>query len=174
MGPDDVCFLWYEARLTEFFVIWAIFCTFTPLTIQKIKTLKKWKKKKTPGEIIILHKCTKNHDHMLYCSWDMACDGSNCYFSFWAIFCPFTPLTVQKKSNFFKNERNTWKYSHTCSNNLLNKMTTRLRRPMLSPLELIPIQTLLYQTTTCLTQLATTLFVPQMIKNLFKTATAKL
>ena len=23
--------------------------------------------KKTPGDIIILHSCTKNHDHMLYC-----------------------------------------------------------------------------------------------------------
>ena len=26
----------------------------------------------------------------------MACDGCNCYFSFWAIFCPFTPLTARK------------------------------------------------------------------------------
>ena len=25
-------------------------------------------KKKTPGDIIVLHKCTKNQDHMLYCS----------------------------------------------------------------------------------------------------------
>ena len=49
-----------------------------------------------PGDIIILHKCTKNHDHMLYCSWDMAHDRCNCYFSFRAIFCPFTPLTAQK------------------------------------------------------------------------------
>ena len=32
---------------------------------------------------------------MLYCSWDMACDGCN-YFSFWAIFCPFTPVTAWK------------------------------------------------------------------------------
>ena len=43
-------------------------------------------KKKNPGNIIILHKCTKNHDLMLYCSWDMVCAGCNCYFSFWAIF----------------------------------------------------------------------------------------
>ena len=54
------------------------------------------KMKKTPGDIIILYKCTKNHDHMLYCSWDMMCDRCNCYFSFWAIFCPSTPLTAQK------------------------------------------------------------------------------
>ena len=32
----------------------------------------------------------KNH-HMLYCSWDMVFDGCNCCFSFWAIFCPFSP-----------------------------------------------------------------------------------
>ena len=43
-----------------------------------------------------LHNCTKNHDHMLYCPWDMARDRCNCYFSFWAIFCPLTPLTAQK------------------------------------------------------------------------------
>ena len=52
------------------------------------------KPKKTPGDIIILHKCTKNHDHMLYCSLDMAYNRCNCYFSFWAIFCHFTSLTA--------------------------------------------------------------------------------
>ena len=45
---------------------------------------------------IILHKCSKNRDHMLYCSWDMAFDGCKFYFSFWAIFYPFTPLTTRK------------------------------------------------------------------------------
>ena len=47
----------------------------------------------------MLHKCTKNHDDMLslmlFCSWDMVHDGCN-YFSFWAVFCPFTPVTPQK------------------------------------------------------------------------------
>ena len=95
----DVWFLRYEAWQTEFFGFWAIFCPFAPLT-QKIKILKKWKK--TPGDIIILHKRTKNHDHMLYCSWDMAHDGCNCYFSFWAIFSPFTPLTTWKIKIFKK------------------------------------------------------------------------
>ena len=41
---------------------------------------------KTPADIIILYKCTKNHDHILYYSWDIVRDGCNCYFSFWAIF----------------------------------------------------------------------------------------
>ena len=71
----------------------AVFCPFTSLTTQKIKILEKLKK--IPGDIIILHKCTKNHDHMLYCSWDTACGGCN-YFSLWAIFCPFTLRTAQK------------------------------------------------------------------------------
>ena len=31
------------------------------------KNLNFEKMKKTPGDIIILHKGTKNHDHMLYC-----------------------------------------------------------------------------------------------------------
>ena len=35
---------------------------------EKMKKKKKKKKKKPPRDIIILHKCTKNQDHMLYCS----------------------------------------------------------------------------------------------------------
>ena len=38
----------------KFLSFWTIFCPFSPLTTQKIKNLKKWKKK--PGDII-LHKC---------------------------------------------------------------------------------------------------------------------
>ena len=52
------------------------------------------KMKKTPGDAIILHKCTKNYDHMVYCFWDMTCDRCN-YFSFWAIFCPFTARKIK-------------------------------------------------------------------------------
>ena len=58
---------------------WAIFCHFTPLTAWKMKILKM---KTKPGDIIILNKGTKNSDHRLYCSWDMASDGCNCYFHF--------------------------------------------------------------------------------------------
>ena len=32
----------------------------------------------------------------------MACYRCDCYFSFWAIFCPFTPLTCPKNENFKK------------------------------------------------------------------------
>ena len=52
--------------MDTFFVILDHFLAFfTPLATWKIKTLKN---KKTPGVIIILHKCTKSHDHMLHCS----------------------------------------------------------------------------------------------------------
>ena len=64
------------------------------------------KMKKIPGDII-LHKCTKNHDHMLYCSWNMMRDGCNYYFSFWAIFCPSTPHN-SPKNEIQKNERDLW------------------------------------------------------------------
>ena len=65
---------------------------FTLLMTEKIKIKKK--KKKICKDTIILHQCTKNHDHMLYCSQDMARDRCKFYFSFWAIFGPFTPLTL--------------------------------------------------------------------------------
>ena len=40
--------------------------------------------------------CAINYDQMMYDSWDMVHDRCNCYFSFWAIVCPFTQLTAQK------------------------------------------------------------------------------
>ena len=53
----------------NYFVILGHFLPFTPLTIQKMKISKT---KKNPEDIIILHKCTKNHNHPLYCSRDVA------------------------------------------------------------------------------------------------------
>ena len=90
----------------NYFSFWAIFCLFTLLTARKMKIF--FKMKKTPGDIIILHKCTRNHDHMLHCSLYMARDTCNFYFSFWA-FLPFYPLPAKKNQ---KNEKNTWRYHH--------------------------------------------------------------
>ena len=53
------------------------------------------KMKKTPGDIIILHVCTINDNHMMYGSWDMEVDGQN-FLSFWTIFLHFYPLTTRK------------------------------------------------------------------------------
>ena len=98
-----------------------IFWPFTPLTTQKIRILKKWKKNIQILSlyhhfniilllyycIIILHMCTKNHNHMMYASWDMQCDRYNCL-PFWAIFCPITSLMTTKIKIW--NVKNTWRY----------------------------------------------------------------
>ena len=42
---------------------------------------------KTPGDIILLHFCTTNEDHMMYCSWDIRQDRVFChsgpFFALW-------------------------------------------------------------------------------------------
>ena len=60
--------------------------------------------KKTHGDSI-LHKYTRNNDHMLYCSRDKIC--GRCYFSFWAIFYPFTLLKVRNIKISKKMKKNT-------------------------------------------------------------------
>ena len=69
-----------------YFSFWAIFAF---LPDQNLRTIKK-----TPGDIIILHRCTINDNHMMYGYWDMERDGQN-FLSFWTIFCTFIPLTTQ-------------------------------------------------------------------------------
>ena len=102
----DVWVLRYWVWLTEFFVILDQFLPCTPPSNNpKNKTFEKIKK--NAGDIIILHKCTKNPDHMLHCSWDLY----NAWhviriFHFGIIFCPFTPLTTLKIKIFKK-----WKSS---------------------------------------------------------------
>ena len=117
-GLYVILFLRYGARQ-----VWLLFCIlgyfllFYPLTAQRTKILKKWKK--SHGDIIILHSFTKNYDHMLYCSWDMAHGRCNCYFSFWAVFCPLTPLTAQK-IKISKKKKETLRYIiilHICTKN---------------------------------------------------------
>ena len=44
--------------------------------------------KKCPGDIIILYISTKNHNDMMYGSWDTEWDRQK-ILSFWAIFCPW-------------------------------------------------------------------------------------
>ena len=89
---------------------WSFFALLPPWQLEKLKF---WKIAKKPGDIIILHMCTINDNHMMYGYWDMKCEKQNfqawkcyhftqmwwmynCYFSFWAIFCPLTPLPAQK------------------------------------------------------------------------------
>ena len=51
---------WDRQNVSSF---WAIFYPFSSLTTQKIKVLKL---KKTPGDTIILHRCTLNDNQMMY------------------------------------------------------------------------------------------------------------
>ena len=90
--------IWYMvfqiwSATDKMFVILDCFLPFYPPNNPKNQNFEKLKK--TPGDIIILHKCNKNHDHMLHCSLDMVHNEFN-YFLFWAIFYPFTSLTAQK------------------------------------------------------------------------------
>ena len=71
-----------------------------PPSNQKIRILKNWKK--TPTDIIILHMCTINDNHMMYGSWDMEHNRNN--------FCHFGPFFALYPSNNPKN-KNFWKHS---------------------------------------------------------------
>ena len=105
----------YDSRDMEhdrhnFFLFWTIFCLFTPLTAKKMKTSKKKKKKKKN-----LKKCLEiSSPHtsvpkiMIICStvpeiWCVT--DIIVFFSFWAIFCPFTPITAQKMKISKKMEK---------------------------------------------------------------------
>ena len=60
--------------------------------------------KKLPGDIIILHRCNLNDNHM-HGSWDIERDRQN-----FLSFCPL-PLTTWT-INILKNEKNIWRYHH--------------------------------------------------------------
>ena len=60
---------------------------------------------KALGDIIVLHMCTINHNHMMYSSWNIECDGQN-ILSFWIVICPFTHQEP-KKLKFEKMKKNT-------------------------------------------------------------------
>ena len=64
------------------------FCPFTPLTTQKIKILKKWNKNL---EISSIYTCVLQMTIIWCTDHDI-----HIFLSFWAIFCPFTPLTTLK------------------------------------------------------------------------------
>ena len=72
---------------TEFFVILDHFLPFHPPNNLKHQTFEKIKK--TLGDIITLHMCTINGNHLMYGSWDMECDRQ--IFVILDCFLPFTP-----------------------------------------------------------------------------------
>ena len=52
--------------MTELFVILDYFLPFSPANNLENQNFEKKKKKKTPRDIIILHVCTINENHMMY------------------------------------------------------------------------------------------------------------
>ena len=71
--------------------------------------------KNIAGDIIILHICTKNQNHMSYSSWDTEWDifflqqesNRNCHFR---PFFALLPHYWTRKLKFGKNVNNTWRY----------------------------------------------------------------
>ena len=99
--------------------------------------------------------------------------GTNDFVELWEIihFKIWTHFSIRQTNLFWINLKHC---GQTCSNDHLCKTSTRRRRPMLSPPEQIPIQWLLYKTTTCLTRPATTFFLSTKWKRPSKTTTNKL
>ena len=77
-----------------------------PLTFQKIKLLKKWKKAWRYYNFTR----TINDNHMMY--WDIECDRQNILL-FWSFFCPFPPPPPPNNSE----KKETWRYYHMCTIN---------------------------------------------------------
>ena len=92
-------FLRYRARQTKIFIILGHFMLFYPLP-QKLKKSKFWENKKTPGDIIMLHLCTKNQDDTIYSSWGMERDRLK--LAMLDHFLPFNPLKNPQNQNFEK------------------------------------------------------------------------
>ena len=90
----------------NFLPFWTIFYPFTSLTTLKFKILKKRKKRSL--EILSFYTCVPK----MTIIWFMVPEISSTteiFLSFWTIFCPFSPLIIQKLK-FKKNEKNIWSY----------------------------------------------------------------
>ena len=95
-----------QSERDRIFCHFAIFCPFTPLMTKKLKI---WKNEKTLGDIIILHMCNINDNHMTYDSWDIRHNWVFCRFG---LFLPFSLPNNLKNQNFEKNEKTFWRYYH--------------------------------------------------------------
>ena len=84
----DVWFLRYGAcDRQNFLSFWTVFCPFIPLTAQKTKTLKNWKK---DLKILPFYMCSINDNHVMYGSWAIECDRQK-FLSFWTMFALLSP-----------------------------------------------------------------------------------
>ena len=103
----EVQFLKDEVRQI-FLSFWADFYPLPPpLTTQKTKIMKKWKKK-TFGDVIILDLCNKKHDQVIMLTqiWSV----TNIIFCHFRPFFALLPHYWPQKLKFGKNVKNTWRY----------------------------------------------------------------
>ena len=77
-----------------FWSSWSIFCTFTPLTAWKKKLSKTWKKHLEVSSFYTSVPKIMITGYTVPGIWHVT--DVTVTFSFWAIFCLFTPLTAQK------------------------------------------------------------------------------
>ena len=107
----DVWFLRHRVKQTELFDILDHFLPFYSLKTQKIKILKNMEK--LPGDIIILHMCNINDNHIMYGFWDTKCVRQNFYHlgPFFPLLphqppLPSSPPNNLKNQNFEKMKKN--------------------------------------------------------------------
>ena len=87
----------WDTEWENFVSFWSIFCPLTPSPppINNPENQNFEKMKKASEDFIILHLCTKNHNHMMYACWYMECDR-HIFCHFRPFFSPFTKLLTLK------------------------------------------------------------------------------
>ena len=88
-----------------------IFSHFEPFFVLSLKNQNFEKK---PGDIITLHLCTRNDNHMMYGSLDIKCNEQS---FLWTFFSPFDPPKNLENQNFDKmkkkkKKKKYWRYYH--------------------------------------------------------------
>ena len=86
----------------------SFFCTFNPTVTTYLKNQTFKKMEETPGDIIIVHMCTINENHMCMVP-DIWSPTDIFFLPFWTIFCVFIPLTTQK-IKILKKGKKAWRY----------------------------------------------------------------
>ena len=97
-----VWFLRYGIRWPEIFGKLDYFLPYYPTNKPKNQSFEKMKK--TSGDIIILHKCTKNYDHMITVP-EMRCVTDIIFIFHFGLFFALLRLYQPIKSKFKKNEK---------------------------------------------------------------------
>ena len=99
-----------------FLSFWTISVLLPPPLIPKnLKNQNFEKMKKRPGDISILLKFTKHHNHTLYCHWDIACDGCIIVILNFGLFIAVLPPNLSQQSTFKRMKRNSLEILSCCT-----------------------------------------------------------